>query len=377
MSATLAIVNANILDASPDLSGPHHITIEDGVITGVLPVNGSAPKADVVIDADGRTTTAGLIDTHVHLAFDGTADTWWEIDPRPDTLAMRCYHHSLENLIRGITTVRDLGAPGFAPMAVRDAIRDLGLLGPRIQTCGRAVTSTGGHQWNVSFEGNGPVGVRTAVREVIKQGADCIKLFATGFPLVEPEGYDGYQMQPDEMAAAIDEAHERKRKVAVHACNEKSVRAAVEAGADGIEHGLDLTDDTLALMAEKKVAFAATLACVATFTGCNHREPEGFNDLTKGSYSLIRRAFDIGVPLVCGSDSGASPPGTLAWELEAMSGAGLSDEVVLASATSVAAEALGLEDRGALRAGLLGDVVVWKDSFYGDPHQIVIGGRAL
>lgn len=376
MGDVLVVRNGNILDPESGERGEHHVVIHDGIIREIVPADVAPPSGDRTIDAEGRTVTAGLIDTHLHLSMDGTADTWWEENPRQDVLAMRCYAHARMNLMAGITTVRDLGAPGFAVLGVRDGIEKHGLLGPRIQACGRGIGSTGGHNWNVTIEADGPVGVRRAVREVIKNGADCVKLFGTGFPGVEEEGFAGNHLTPEEIAAAVDEAHERKRKVAIHACNERTVRSAVEAGVDSVEHGLDLSDEVLKMMADRGVAFTPTLACVGTFAGCDiHADRSTFDEFTEGTYELLGRAASLGVPIACGSDSGGTPPATLSWELKAFSDAGLTDLEVLASATTVAAQALGLEDRGVLEPGRLGDLVVWEESFYGAPHRVVIGGR--
>jgi imidazolonepropionase-like amidohydrolase len=331
-----------------------------------------------LIDAVGKTVTPGLIDPHVHLQFDGTDETTYDTDPVPaDILALRAYKHALANLRAGITTVRDLGAGGHALITLRDQIREGSLVGPDILTCGRAVTSTGGHGWNISVEANGAQAVRDAVRREMKAGADCIKLFVTGFPGQEPEGYAGRHLQRDEIVEAVEEAHQRGRKVAVHACNEASVVTAVEAGADSIEHGINLTDVTLELLAVTGTALNPTLAYLSEATGSTLGDESTYSEETKQSIDTIRRAMAAGVTVLPGSDSGCIKPGALGKEFEALRHTGMTDAQILESATTVSAAFLELSDRGRIAPGALADIVIWNTDWFGPADTVIRAGSVV
>lgn len=369
-----AIHNCEVLDPRTTFDGRQSIVVADGRISSIEPSSGFRGDGLEVIDVEGSTVTPGIVDTHVHLAFDGTADSVWAVDPDPGAHAMMAYHHANLNLQAGITTVRDLGAQTHAVFAVRDAIKRYELPGSRVLACGRAVTSTGGHGWNSSIEADGPDAVRAAVRQVVKAGADCVKLYATGFPNVEPEGYAGYQMTPEEIAAAVDEAHQRKKLVAVHACNERAVLAAIRSGADSIEHGIELTDATLKMMVERGTALGPTLACVDEFTAdpgaasCSSME-------SAAAYELTARAHRLGVKVVLASDSGCTAPASARTELAAFAAAGLDERAVLSAATDLAAASIGLPDCGYLAPGLRADIVAWNDEPYGETRLVVTAGR--
>jgi imidazolonepropionase-like amidohydrolase len=370
---TFAIHNCEIFDPKETFTGRQTIVVADGLISSIEPADRFAGQGLEVADVEGAVVTPGIVDTHVHLAFDGTADSVWVVDPDPSAHALMAFHHANLNLRAGITTVRDLGAQTLAVLAVRDAIEKYRLPGSRVFACGKAVTSTGGHGWNSSFEADGPDAVRAAVRKVVKTGADCVKLYATGFPNVEPEGYAGYQMTPAELAAAVDEAHQRKKLVAVHACNEQSVLAAVQAGADSIEHGIRLGDSTLELMAKQGTALGPTLACVDEFTA----EPGTASCASMESaaaYELAARALGLGVNVILASDSGCIAPASARTELAAFAAAGMDERTVLSSATDRAAASIGLTDCGHLAPGLRADIVAWVDEPYGETRLVVKAG---
>jgi hypothetical protein len=223
---TLAIHNCEIFAPKEISASRQMIVVADGVISSIEASDRfSGGRSLGVFDVEGAIVTPGIVDTHVHLAFDGTADSVWKTDPAPAALATTCFHHANVNLRAGITTVREPGAQLFGVLAVRDANARFHLPAPRMLACGKAATFTRGHGWNSSIEADGPDAVRAAVRQIVKSGADCIKLYATGFPNVEPGGYAGYRMTPQDIAPAVDEAHQRKKLVAVHSCNEQSVLA--------------------------------------------------------------------------------------------------------------------------------------------------------
>lgn len=376
MSNNLLIRNCAFARDAKGASPLHDIIVEGRRIRRIAPADPNRAWVGAVLDADRHVVTPGLIDPHVHLQFDGTDETTYDTVPVPDdTLALRCYRHSLTNLRAGITTVRDLGSGGHAILTLRDQIATGALVGPDILACGRAVTSSGGHGWNISVEANGASAVRDAVRREMKAGVDCIKLFITGFPRQEPEGYLGVHLQSDEIAEAIEEAHQRGRKVAVHACNEAAVVTAVKAGADSVEHGIDLSDGTLELLASTQTALNPTLAYLAVATDSVLGDETTYSDETAQSLSTIRRAREAGVVILPGSDSGCIAPGGIALEFAALRHAGLSDLDVLDAATNVSADFLGLTDRGRLVEGALADLVVWESDWFGEPCAVVKNGQ--
>jgi len=347
---SLVLVGASLIDGTgAEPVRGRAVVVEDDRITQVVD-EARAPRGRR-IDLAGCTLLPGLINCHVHLCFGGEPDPVGAIRDEPLGLtALKVLRRAQETLETGVTTVRDLGGRDYVELAVRRAIAEGLYPGPRILGAGRPVCMTGGHGHFVGREADGPDDARKAVREQLKAGADVIKLIATGgvmTPGVEP---GSPQLTLEEMRAAIEEARKAGRRTAAHAQGSAGIANAVEAGITTIEHGIFLTDEIIASMQRRGVFLVATLAAPAAISagGLAAGIPEYMvrksDALVTAHVASFRRAHQAGVQIAAGADSGTplNFHGSLLPELELMAKHGMTPLEVIRSATSVAADALGL-----------------------------------
>jgi imidazolonepropionase-like amidohydrolase len=320
--------------------------------------------------ARGLAVTPGLIDAHVHLCFDGSADFAAEAREMPSVAAatVKAVRNAAITLRHGVTTVRDLGGPGDAAIWVGRAVAAGRLPGPRILAAGQALTITGGHGHNVAVarEVDGPDGVRRAVREEIRAGASVIKLMATGGVLTPGITADFTAFTPEELRAAVDEAHTWGRTVAAHAIGPAGIVRAVEAGVDSIEHGTMLSAEGARLMKERGTYHVPTLSALLGMVEHPEEVPayavEKATALLDSAREALRRSIRAGVRIACGTDAGTpfNPHGSAPLEIVRMVEWGVPVAVALRAATSVAAELLRLPDVGVLRPGAVADLCVYE-----------------
>lgn len=332
--------------------------------------SGLATRGNVVDLGNDTTLLPGLIDLHVHLIWDGSADPRQKNETESVPLTMvRALNHARTTLHAGVTTARDVGGPFGIPQALSRAQR-MGLAeGPRLVAAGQAIMMTGGHGWFFGREADGPDGMRRAVRQAIKEGAQVIKVMATGGVYTEGETPQQSQLGPDEMAVAVEEAHKRGLKVAAHAEGLDGIRAAALPGVDTIEHGCFMDDDTAVLLAERGTYYVPT---VSTFTvmaragmagGLAPYVAKKSEEVAEATMQAVRRARRAGVRIATGTDAGGPlhPHSPLALEVALLTECGLSPAEALRAATRTAADALSLEGvTGTLEAGTLADFVAVK-----------------
>lgn len=320
--------------------------------------------------ARGLTVTPGLIDAHVHLCFDGTADFAAEAREMASVAAatVKAVRNAAITLRHGVTTVRDLGGRGDAAIWVGRAVEAGRLPGPRILAAGQALTVTGGHGHNVAVarEVDGPDEVRHAVREEIRAGAAVIKLMATGGVLTPGIAADFTAFAPEELRAAVDEAHAWGRSVAAHAIGQAGIARAVEAGVDSIEHGAMLTPEGARLMKERGTYHVPTLSALLGMVEHAEEIPayaaEKATALMDRAREALRRSIRAGVRIACGTDAGTpfNPHGSAPLEVVRLVEWGLAPLAALRAATSVAAELLRLPDVGVVAVGALADLCVYE-----------------
>lgn len=368
------------------------VVVEEGSIARVCRAVelGEGPRGAVLLDAPEATLLPGLIDAHVHLAYDGsTRPSELQLATLRDgypALALQAAHHARQTLRAGFTSVRDLNAPGGVVLALRDAIEVGHVPGPRIVACGQGLSVTGGHMdkggWgeHVGLRDHnapcdGPEGFRRGVREQVRRGADCIKINLCGGSGRDLRAPYRQEMTDAEVVAAIDEAHRWERHVAAHTAGGPSIAMAVRAGLDSVEHGHWIDEATADLMAERGTAYVPTLLV-------NERNFEvDPSDLDAGpaawawleraredKWESLARVHRAGAPIVLGTDAGFMlPHGRMsARELELLVHGGLSPLEAITAATSAAARLLGLE-AGLIRAGAAADLVLAP----GDPSRDV------
>jgi len=288
--------------------------------------------------------------------------------------------HARDTLLAGFTSVRNVGASGFTDVALRDAITDGGIPGPRMCVSGPPLSITGGHgdtnelPWERHFESDGVAdgvdAVRKKVRENIKYGADLIKVMATGGVLSHGDDPQASQYTLEEMKAIMAEAHRFGRKVAAHAHGAQGIRWAVEAGVDSIEHGSYIDDAGIALMKQKGTYLVPTLY-LQDWMAAN-MERLGLSVGVKAKIRAIRpvvrdhikKAFAARVKVAFGTDAAVYPHGLNAHEFAVYVRLGMSPLDAIRTATVNAADLLGWSDRaGSLEAGRYADLI----AVTGDP----------
>jgi imidazolonepropionase-like amidohydrolase len=373
---SFALTNALIID--PAQPAPLHgqsILVEQGRITAVGRID-QFPADTVVFDAAGKSVLPGLIDAHIHLA------VWGQdlIAHRTKTipyLVAKTVNSFQEVLASGCTGVRDCGG---LDAGLRDAIADGLITGPRIATSVTIVSPTDGLIDPMSAQGivtptlasipspscNGVDGVRAKVREVIRSGADFIKI-ATSGGVSSPRVHPRRQLfTPDEVRVAVEEAHTAGLRVACHAIGGPGLRMAIEAGVDSIEHGALLDDACIELMAERGIWYVPTLAV--------YRWHETLGDELRRTRALelrephrksLRRARAAGVKIAMGSDAGGYCL-DFSLELELLVEAGFTPMEAIQAGTLGSAGCLGWDaDTGSLTIGKAADLLVVD----GDPSR--------
>jgi imidazolonepropionase-like amidohydrolase len=346
------------------------------------------PGGALIIDLSGETVLPGFIDSHVHLAFRTLGDGDWQhatLTMEPADLALLGAAHAVQTLLAGFTTVRNLGTANFEDVALRDAIAAGRIPGPRIVAAGIAFGSLGGHcdatggvvstvfpavpgiQLGVA---NGPTEARTAVRYVVKRGADVVKVCATGGVLSPGDSVGVQQYTEEELRAVVLEAQMLNRRVAAHAHGTAGIKAAVRAGVASIEHGSILDSEAVALMRERGTWLVPTLSAVErgeqllASGGLPPDMAAKARRVIAEAYASFRRAVTGGVRVALGTDAGVIRHGSNGREFTLMVRHGLSPMQSIQAGTLNAATLLGLESAiGSIAEGKSADLVAVK----GDP----------
>lgn len=366
-------------------AAPQHdmaVVIAGERMTAVTPwmVVDVPPDAEV-FDARDATVLPGLIDAHTHIAAPGRDVQAFAAGVARDsypTLALRAYANARKMLAYGYTTLRDVHAPGYVDIAVRDAINAGTVEGPRLRVAGQGLCVTGGHMdrsgfaphiavWGPTNVADSPDGFRAAAREQLKRGADFVKINACGGSTYDETAPWEQEMTYDEMAAACDEAHRHHRRVAAHTSGGPPVFEAVRAGVDTVEHGHWLTDETLAFMAEHGRWYVPTLI-VNSMNFIVGREALGASPKSwrwlelayEAKWETLARAKVAGVKICAGSDAGfLVEHGENALELVELVKGGLSPLEAITAATGTNADALDMVGQiGTLTPGAYADVLV-------------------
>ena len=379
-----------VLSAARVLPGPvgeviHDgaVLVEDGVIRAVgtraAVVDLAGPQAGQ-LHHPGGTILPGLIDAHVHLAFDAGPDPVATLVGTDDAgLSVAMVERAARLLASGVTTVRDLGDRGGAALRLRDAVAAGRVAGPRILSAGAPLTPPGGHCWFFGGEAHGGPEILDVVRRNLELGADVIKVMVTGGHLTAG-GAAMWESQFDrsELALAVAEAHRAGRRVAAHAHGTDGIRAAVAAGVDTIEHctlangqGFDEPVELAREMAERGIAVCAAVS--ADWRNYAAKYGEGIAERLLGR---VRWLADHGVRLIAGTDAGIpdAPFDDFVGSVELFEHLGFPPGRVVELATVHTAEALGLAGRtGRLAPGHDADVLVVD----GDPTESVAALRGV
>lgn len=351
------------------------VEVRDGYVSPGQ-VSGTANAR--VIDLSDQFVMAGLIDSHTHILSQQEANGREIRVTRSSQLStLMGVEFGMRTLRAGFTTIRNVGADRNAVFALRDAINQGIVMGPRIKAAGQGLTPTGGHGDGGGFRDDvfphphsgvcdGVAECRKAVRTQIKYGADHIKYVATGGVLSQTATGTGQQFTDEEQVALVQAAHAMGRKVAAHAHGKIGLEAALRAGVDSIEHGSYLDAQTADLFVATGAYLVPTLIAGYTVERIATERPDFFvpevrqKALEVGPVmrNALRLAYEKGVKIAFGTDAGVNDHGTNAYEMVLMNEAGMPERAILISATINAADLMDLTDiTGTIEAGKDADIV--------------------
>jgi len=360
------------------------VIVQGDSILSIQPGYAAAPPDAEVVDLKNKTVLPGLIDLHVHIESQSSPDNYIkQFTLNDDDVAFNAVQYAKTTLMAGFTTVRDVGGRGVN-ISLRDAIDAGKVEGPRIFTSGKSIATTGGHAdptngWRDELMGdpgpkegviNGPYAARKAVRQRYKNGADLIKITATGGVLSLAKSGTAPQFKMDELQAIIGTANDIGFHVAAHAHGVEGMQRAIKAGVKTIEHGTLMEEETMELMKEYGTYLVPTITAgksVADSAKIPGYYPEVVvpKALAIGPkiQNTFAKAYKAGVNIAFGTDAGVFRHGKNAREFGYMVEAGMPPMEAIHSATSVAAGVLGIGDRvGTIRDGYVADIIAVENN---------------
>jgi imidazolonepropionase-like amidohydrolase len=376
------VIGATMLDGRGGPPIPRAIIVVDGDTISQVGPEGAIPRphGSEIVDLGGMFVLPGLIDAHVHLQGRRALSYREHVFVGEGMRAARATADLRRLLEAGFTTVRECG--GYTALSLKQAVAEGSIPGPRILAAGRFVERTGGAddpsfmplEWTNTggFHGarlaDGPVEVRRAVREQLRDGADLIKTCSTGAAFVHANSRtDLLEWSTEELQALVDEAHRLGVRVAIHAHAAEGIRQALECGADTIEHGTCLDAEGARIMADRNVFMVPTFFVLhqMAVSGLEHGAPDFVVRKARGLDQVHEQTFQLalqhGVPIAMGTDcSGTAlgPHGRNALELEYMVKAGMSPMAVIEATTANGARALGIDrEVGTIEPGKRADLV--------------------
>jgi imidazolonepropionase-like amidohydrolase len=379
-----------LFDGSGTLSEAD-VVVEDGRFVEV----GSGLDGDERVDVGGKALLPGLFDCHTHVMI-SHVDIWKLVQAPFSLMFYEAMRNLRVTLDIGITTIRDAGG---ADLGVKTAVERGLIAGPRMQISINMLSQTGGHgdEWYASgievpffksYPGSphtvvdGPEEIRKKVRELLRDGADVIKIASSGGVLSARDDPRHAHFRMDELETIVTEAAAAGRWVMAHAQSAEGIKNALRAGVRSIDHGIYLDDEAISLLLEKGAYLVPTLvAAEGVVIAAEHgaQIPEASLQKAKDVVGVHRESFAkavaAGVKIAMGTDSGVTPHGENLRELELMEAGGMTPEQVLTATTATAAELMGLErELGSIEAGKRADLVVVD----GDPFELAkLPGRIV
>ncbi len=372
LSAATAIQCGHLLDVRKGELIPNAVIIIDG--STITSVSKSVPAVATRIDLSQLTCLPGLMDVHDHLTGDPKDSGYQGLGISVPRSAITGAKNARITLRAGFTTVRNVGAAGYSDVALRDGINEGDVEGPRMFVSGPPLGITGGHcdnnllapEFNFKESGvaDGPWAARAKVREVIKYGADLIKICASGGVLSKGDTPGAPQYSLEEMTAIAEEAHKLGRKVAAHAHGTQSIKDAIRAGIDSIEHASLIDDEGIAL-AKQHGAYLVFdiynddyILAEGAKVGMLPESIEKERQIGKTQRANFRKAYLAGAKMAFGTDGGVYPHGDNWKQFATMVEFGMKPVEAIQSATISAAALIGIDKKaGAIEPAHFADVI--------------------
>lgn len=369
--------NGNIVDAAAKKVYKADILVEDGVIAAVG-TDLDLPKNIRTTDLHGQYVLPGLFNCHVHITSNPDPRA-----PRPTSdaaLTIQAMNNLALHLSSGVTYIRDVGSANFIDIVLRDAVAAGKVNGPDMQTSGKCICMTGGHGWSTGRQADGRDDCRKAAREMLRAGADWIKVMATGGVMTKGVEPGAEQLSVEEMAVIVEEAHKKGARVCTHAQGNSGIRNALEAGIDCIEHGIYLDDEIIDTMLKKGSWLVPTL-CAPHFIlkyGIAGGVPDYAVKKTEVVHAAhtasFQKAYKAGVKIACGTDAGTpyNPHNGTPNELILMVKAGLTPFQAIETATINSARLLKVDDiLGTIEPGKKAHLAIFKNDPTEDINNIL------
>ena len=372
-AATKVIRFGKLIDGTGRVFTNAVVVVEDDRVQRVASGNVPIPPGAEVIDLSRYTGIPGLIDAHTHITYywDGVTTPRSEPPRHPAVVALFAQENALKALEAGVTTIRDLNAANGVDLAMRDLINMGKMTGPRMFVSGTAlrITRSTAPPAPIGIMVDGVDGVLRAVRQVIASGADWVKMHGSTGGFDDVTQFQTFTFE--EMKAAVDATHALGKKIAIHSYGPAGARDAVRAGADSLEHGADIEDETIAEMVRRNTYYAPTIDhnqyYVENADTVYHfpaGSKERLRDYIRRNVDTAQKAFRAGVRIIMGSDAVYNGWGLNTRELDWFVKIGMTPEQALKTATTTPAAMLGMEKSlGAVAPGFLADIVAVE----GDP----------
>jgi len=383
---TIVLKAARLFDGRSDQIVSPGVVVVQGNKIVAAGAKVAEPAGAAVIELGNATLLPGLMDAHTHLSFE-MSDDWSKdllayLQTPVAQVAIDATVFAKRTLLAGFTTVRDVGSNDFVDVGLRNAIAKGSVPGPRMLVAVHGISARGGHcDPTAGFRpdllkepgiadgvADGPDQMRAAVRYNLKQGADVIKVCASGGVLSLTDKVDTPQLTQAELTAVVDEAHALGHKTAAHAHGAEAAKRAVRAGIDSIEHGSFLDDEALDLMRQKGTHLVFTPVSCITDRLKRSKAPDNIvakaSAATTAMGNTFKRALAKGVKIAFGSDAAVCPHGSQVSQFAVLVKLGMKPLAALRSATSVNAALIGV-DAGVLEPNRLADVIAVP----GDPSR--------
>ncbi len=368
MNKRIAIFPNEVFD------GTHWLSYKNGIAVCIVgnKISFVGPKSMLpegkweIINIPDCTLIPGLIDMHVHLTMDGSAESINNtLSDDPSTAMIRTINNAKKQILQGITFVRDCGCQGNMAIELGNAVK-LGLLtkSPKVAACGQALCITGGHGAFIGYECDGANEFLKAARQMVKKGASFLKIISTGGVISKGTKTDSTQMNFEEIKTVVDIAKDNGISVVAHAHGTKGIKLALQAGVSSIEHASYIDDECIDLFIKNNAMFTSTLLASQRELDHSDKLPAFISEKIHAHISReqdsVRRLIQAGVPALGGTDSGTpyNPHGNLVQQLIMLSEHGLESDKVLMASTSLAAKALNMDDEiGYIKEGYAADII--------------------